>query len=148
MVRMWHIGLIALAAVIALVPGSAFAQGKTKAPAASDTSEDTKPIAQKKKDGTLKFNTLEIEGERETPNVIIIQEAPVPKNKIEDAAVDDLDRVFAGIRSLNLQFDKEFKQASDVTEIGDEASSKLEERRLREAQQPKPVKPSSKTSLR
>ncbi|MCB0220493.1 MAG: hypothetical protein KDH09_12410 [Chrysiogenetes bacterium] len=144
MVRMWQIGLIASALTVAFAPSHAFAQAKPKKPAA-----EAQPKVKKGKDGTLKFNALEIEGERDTPNVIIIQEWTPPTNaNIQDEATDELDRVFAGIRSLNRQFDKELKQAADEGAISEEATEKLEERRLREAQQPKPKKRSSKTSLR
>lgn len=143
MVRMWQISLIALAATVVFAPAPAFAQEKGK------KSGEEQPKVKKSRDGTLKFNALEIEGERDTPNVIVIEAWSPPKDTdIQDEAADELDRVFAGIRSLNREFDKELKQAEDEDTITEEAAEKLESRRLRESQKPKPKKRSSKTSLR
>ncbi|MEW6774863.1 MAG: hypothetical protein AB1405_01090 [Bdellovibrionota bacterium] len=132
---------------------------KKPAPAKAETKEKAKPAA----DATgatigrdtagrkvLKFNALEIEGEHDTPNVIIIQEWTPPKDAvIEDQATDDLDRVFTGIRALNRPFDRELADAPDSEAILKESEVREEERRLLESdKQNKQAQRVRKTSLR
>ena len=149
MARIWQTltCLLLIAALAGVASPAHAADGDKKAADAKDEKGQIKRDAKGNK--ILKFNALEIEGDHETPNVIIIQEWTPPKDtEIKDKATDDLDRVFTGIRSLNRQFDQELRESPDVETISKEAEARKEEQRLLEEGKPRQQERSRKTSLR
>ncbi len=97
----------------------------------------------------LRFDALKIEGEHETPDVIIIQEWTPPRDQvIEDKASDDLDQIFSGIRSLNREFGHELSATPDSDSISAESKARSEEQKLYQREKPRKADRSRKTSLR
>lgn len=133
-----------------LLIAGVFAMLALPAAAQAQEAKDQAGKSQGRKSGVIRMEGLTIEGERETPNVIIIQEWTPPKDqKVEDKASDDLDRVFTSIRSLNRQFDGELKETEDAQEISEEAQLREEEQELLDEERPTGSEQRTrKTSLR
>jgi len=121
------------------------AQAPTPAAGAAGVSSKQRVVGGK----ILRFDALKIEGEHDTPDVIIIQEWTPPKDQvIEDKASDDLDRVFTGIRSLNRGFSHELSATPDSDSISAESKARGEEQKLFEREKPEKAERNRKTSLR